>query len=182
LNFFFATLVQGAVMRNTLQQFGGDTGFLSNGFGGGIIAVLCGAPLSAAFFLLYFVISVAIVQWIAKMFSGRGTFNQLAYVYGAIQAPYMLIGSLLTLLSAIPFVGLCFTAIALIGYLYILVLKIMAVKGVNQFGWGQAAGSVLIPFIVVITLCVCLTIVTAILLGPVIGNVFSTINQSLGGF
>jgi Yip1 domain len=182
LNFFFASLVQGAVMRNTFQQFGGENGFLNNGFGGGLITVLCGAPLSTALYVLYFAISVAIIQWIAKMFKGSGNNNQLVYTFGAIQAPYMLIASVLTLLSAIPFAGLCFSGIAIIGYIYIFVLKIMAVKGVNQFGWGEAAGSVLIPFIVFVILCSCLTIGTLLILGPMIGNVFSTINQSLGGF
>lgn len=182
LNFFFATLVQGAIMRNTFQQFGGDSSFLSNGFGGGIIAAICGAPIGAVIYVLFFAITTAIVQWVAKMFSGRGTYNQLAYTFGAILAPYMLISSVLTLLSAIPFVGLCFSAIAAIAGIYILVLEIMAVKGVNQFGWGAAAGSLLIPVFVIVFLCACIVGVTLALLGPVIGNVFSTINQSVGGF
>ena len=182
VNFFFAALVQGAVMRNTFQQFGQDSDFFSNGFGSGIVAALCGAPISAAFSVLFFAITVAIVQWIAKMFGGRGSYNQLAYAFGAILAPYMLVSSVLTLLSAIPFVGLCFSGIALVAGIYILVLEIMAVKGINQIGWGAAIGSLLIPVFAIIFLCACLVIGGLLLLGPAIGDVFDSINQSLGGF
>ena len=181
VNFFFVSLVQGAVMRNTFQQFGNEFDF-GSGFGGGLIAALCGTPISAALSVLFFAITTAIVQWIAKMFGGRGSYNQLAYAFGAIGAPFMLVSSILTLLSAIPFVGLCFSGITLIAGIYILVLEIMAVKGVNQIGWGAAIGSLLIPVFAIIFLCACLVAVTLALLGPVIGDTFNSINQSLGGF
>ncbi len=182
LNFFFATLVQGVVMRNMMQQFGDSADFLNNGFGGGIIAAICGAPVGAAIYVLFFAITTAIVQWIAKMFNGQGSYNQLAYAFGAILAPYMLVSSVLTLLSAIPYVGFCFSAIAGIAGIYILVLEIMAVKGVNQIGWGAAVGALLIPVLVIVFLCACLVGVTLALLGPVISETFDSINQSLGGF
>lgn len=182
INFFFAVLVQGAVMRNTFQQFGQDTQFLGNGFGGGLLAALCGAPISAAITVLFFAITVAIVQWLAKMFGGVGNYNQLAFAFGAIMAPYMLVSSVFTLLSAIPFVGLCFSAIAVIAGIYILVLEIMAVKSVNQIGWGGAIGSLLIPVLAIVFLCVCLVVGVFALLGPMVGDVFSSINQSLGGY
>ena len=182
VNFFFAALVQGAVMRNTFQQFGEGFESFGSGFGGGFIAALCGAPVSAALSVLFFAITVAVVQWIAKMFGGRGNYNQLAYAFGAIIAPYVLISSVLTLLSAIPYVGLCFSGIALIAGIYILVLEIMAVKGINQIGWGAAIGSLLIPVFAIMFLCGCLVVGVLTLLGPVIGDVFDSINQSLGGF
>lgn len=182
VNFFFAALVQGAVMRNMLQQFGQDADFLSNGVGGGFVAALCGAPLSAAFSVLFFAITVAIVQWIAKMFGGQGSYNQLAYAFGAITAPYMLLSSVFTLLSAIPYVGFCFATIAGLGGIYILVLEIIAVKGVNQIGWGAAVGSLLIPVFAIVFLCTCLVVGIFAVLAPMIGDVFNGINQSLGGF
>lgn len=182
VNFFFATLVQGPVMRNMAQQFGQDMDFLNNGIAGTFVTAICGAPVSAVIYVLFFAVTVAIVQWIAKLFGGRGNYNQLVYAFGAILAPYMLVSSVFTLLSAIPYIGFCFTAIAAIAGIYILVLEVMAVKGVNQFGWGAAAGSLLIPVLVIFFLCACLVVGGLMLLGPMIGNVFSTINQSLGGF
>jgi hypothetical protein len=127
----------------------------------------------------FFAIWVAIIQWIAKMFGGKGTNDQLAYAFAAIGVPYSLISSIFILLSAIPFVGLCFRIILGLAGLYIIVLQIMALKGVNQFGWGPAIGSLFIPGLVVGLLCCCLVAILGAALGPVIGNVFSTINQSL---
>ena len=115
------------------------------------------------------------------MFGGRGNFTQLAYVLSAILSPFLLLSSVLTLLSAIPFVGLCFSLVSMLAGLYVLVLEIMAVKGVNQFGWGAAIGSLFIPGLVVGFVCGCLVIGSLMALGPIIGNVFSGINQSLQG-
>lgn len=182
INSLFAVLVQGQWMRNMTEAFGGDLGSISGGIGASIITAICGAPLGAAVFVLFFAISVGIYQWIAGLFGGQGNFGQLAYVLGAITAPYILINSLLTLLAVIPFVGFCFTALAGIFGLYILVLVVMAVKGVNRFGWGPAIGSVFLPLLVFGFLCACLTFGTLMLLGPAIGDVFSSINQSLGGY
>jgi len=116
------------------------------------------------------------------MFGGKGNFGSLAYVLGAIAAPTLLISSLLSLLTVIPVLGYCFSAIAVLFSLYILVLQIMAVKAVNQFGWGPAIGSVFLPVLVIGFLCACLVIGSLTLLGPTIGNVFSSINQSLSGY
>lgn len=178
VNSLFAALVMGPLTRNMMRTFGDDLG--SYGSGVGLLGAICGAPVAAAVFLLMFVISVGILQFVAGLFGGKGNFGQLAYVLAAITAPYMLISSLLTLLSAIPFVGLCFTAIAGLGGIYILVLEVMAVKGVNQFGWGAAIGSVFLPGLVVGFLCACVTFGGLMLLGPMIGDIFSTINSSLG--
>jgi hypothetical protein len=182
VNFILVSLLQGVFMSRMAQQFGSDFGDFGSGFGSSLVAVICGAPIGAAFSVLFFAIGVAIIQWIAGMFGGKGNTGQLAYAMGAIVAPYMLVSSLLTLLAAIPYVGYCFSAIGLLAGLYILVLEIMAVKGVNQFGWGPAIGSVLLPGLVVFFLCACLAIALFALLGPMVGDVFSTINQSLGGF
>jgi hypothetical protein len=125
------------------------------------------------------VIFVGVVQLIAKMFGGLGTFEQLAYATAAIVAPFSLVNSVLTLLTAIPFVGFCFGLISLIAVVYVIALEVMAVKGVNQFGWGPALGSYFLPFLVL--LC-CLSIgVIGILrvAGPGINEIFNSIQQSL---
>lgn len=113
------------------------------------------------------------------MFGGRGTNDQLVYTLSAILTPYLIISGLLTLLTAIPYVGFCFGLISLLAAIYILVLEVMAVKAVNQFGWGPAIGSLLIPALVIGFLCACLVGGALLLLGPAVGNVFSSINQSL---
>jgi hypothetical protein len=172
-------IVQGATLRERLAASGIGAERLGNGFGAVLITLLCGAPIIAAIGTIFFAITVAIVQWIAKMFGGKGTNDQLAYAFAAIGVPYSLLSSVFILLSAIPFVGFCFRLILGLAGLYILVLQIMAIKGVNQFGWGPAIGSLFIPGLVVGLLCCCALAILFAALGPAIGNIFSTINQSI---
>jgi hypothetical protein len=155
VNFFLASLVQGAVMRQMMQN--SDLGIegIPAGAGGGLIAAICGAPIGAVISVVMFGIVVGIVQFIAKMLGGLGTFDQLTYSIAAIVTPFYLVSSVLTLLSAIPAVGWCFGILGLLAGLYVLALEVMAVKGVNQFGWGQALASLLLP---VFAIACCLSI------------------------
>ena len=181
VNTFFASLVQGAAMRNMMQQFNQNGGNYDFGpaAGGGIAAALCGAPIAAVISVLFFAVSVGLTQWVAKLFGGRGDFNQLAFAFSAFTVPVALINSVLVLLAAIPVAGLCFSILSLGLFIYSLVLSVTAAKGVNQFSWGAAAGSVFLPALAIFLLCVCLAFVLAMVMGPAIGNVLSSINQSL---
>jgi hypothetical protein len=179
LSSFLASLVQGVMVRQILQNsdFGVDQ------FGGGpanaLIATICGAPIAAVISTVVFAVFVGIVQLVAKMFGGRGTFDQLAYAIGAIVAPFYVVSGLLTLLSAIPYVGLCFGLLSLVALLYVVVLEVTAVKGVNQFGWGQAAGSVLLPFVGFFCCLAAVAAGLASVLGPVFQDVIDQINPTL---
>lgn len=175
VNFFLASLVQGAVMRQMIQNSDfGLEGFPAAG-GSTLVTAICGAPIAAVIQVVFFVVIVGIVQLLAKMFGGRGTFDQLAYAIAAIVTPFYLISGVLTLLSAIPFAVYCFGIVGFLLGLYVLVLEVMAVKGVNQFGWGQAIGSTLLP---VFALACCISVgVAGILsmLGPDIMDTFNSI-------
>ncbi len=179
IELFFVSLLRGTLVRETLRSQGLGGGLPGGGLGIILITAVCGAPILAVIGTILFAIGVAVVQWIARMFGGRGTFDQLAYALAAIGAPYALVATVFILLGAIPFVGFCFNIILWLAGIYIFVLEIMAVKGVNQFGWGAAIGSLLIPGLVIGFLCACIIGVMIFALGPVIGNVFSSINQSL---
>jgi hypothetical protein len=174
VQFFLISLVQGRIMRQMMPN--SEFGF--NGFpraGGGLFTAICGAPIGAVIAVVVFAIVVGVVQLIAKMFGGRGTFDQLAYAIAAIVAPFYLVSGVLTLLSAIPFVGFCFGILGFLAGLYVLVLEVMAVKGVNQFGWGQAIASLLLP-VVGVACCIVLGLIalwTAV--GPSISNIFNSI-------
>ena len=54
--------------------------------------------------------------------------------------------------------------------------------GLTAIPVEEAVGSVLLPGLVIGFVCGCLVIAILMLLGPAIGDVFSTINQSLGGY
>jgi hypothetical protein len=167
---FLTSLVQSRLMGTYMQQAGLGDGFGNRGVASILIAAVCGAPIAAAISTALFAVGVFIVQWIAKMFGGRGTSDQLAYAMASITAPYAIVAGLLTLLAAIPYVGYCFSAILAIAGIYIFVLNVMAVKGVNQISWGAAIGSLLIPGLVIGFLCACLVAVSAAAILPAIRN------------
>jgi hypothetical protein len=135
---------QGQLMRQMTEALGLEGQGLPTA-GGGLLGAICAAPVGAVISVLVFAVVVGIVQLLARMFGGRGTFDQLAYAIAAIVTPFYLVSGVLGLLSAIPYVGLCFGLLGFAAAIYVLVLEVMAVKGVNQFGWGQALASMLLP-------------------------------------
>jgi hypothetical protein len=179
VNFFLASLVQGAAMRQMMQ----NSDFGLEGFpatvGGGLVSAICGAPIAALIQVILFAAVVGIVQLLAKMFGGRGTFDQLAYAIAAIVTPFYLVSGVLTLLSAIPYAVYCFGIVGFLLALYVLVLEVMAVKGVNQFGWGQAIGSLLVP-VFVLACCLSLAVIGILqVLAPQITDIFNSITTPI---
>lgn len=174
--FFLSSLVPNQATRQLMQNFG--NGQLPEA-GSGLVAAICGAPIAALISIVMFALGTGIIQFVAKAFGGRGTFDQLIYALAAILTPFYVVTGVLTLLTAIPYVGLCFSIVSLAVSLYILVLEAMAIKGVNQFGWGQAIGSLLLPGLV-LACCLAIGVFGLVqLLGPRISEIFNSIQQSL---
>ena len=171
---FVAFLMQGVLMSQMMQNSG-----FENQMAPGLVSVLCGAPVAAAISVVLFAAFTGIVQWIAGLFGGRGSFEKLVYVLAAITVPFTLISALLTLLSAIPFVGLCFGLFSLLAALYVIVLQIMAVKAVNQFDWGKAAASLLLPFFGIFCCILAVVLGLASLLGPQLQDILNQIDPNL---
>ncbi len=168
---FLSSLVQGQVTRQMMQNFGIEG--LPQTTGNTLLTAICGAPIGAVISVLMFALVTGIVQVLAKMFGGRGTFEQLAYAFAAIATPFSLISGVLALLSAIPWVGACFGVLGFLAGLYVLVLEVMAVKGVNQFGWGQALGSCAVPFLVLFC-CFAVGLIALVrVLGPGVTDFFN---------
>jgi hypothetical protein len=140
---------------------------------------LCTSPVSGAFAVLFFAIFVGVVQWVAKMFGGTGNFSRLAYPMAAISVPFSLVSSVLTPFGTLGAAGYCVSGLSLLLGLYAMVLQLMAVKGVNRFGWGQAAGSYFLPLLLIICLCSCLVFGLASIFGLAFSDIFNQINNSL---
>lgn len=168
-------------LQRLLQQQGLNNEFTNSlgsggaGLGTKFFQLICGAPIAAVIAVVGFAIVVAVIQWVARMFGGHGSYDRLAYTFAAITAPISIVTGFLSLLGAIPLVGLCFSVLIFALGIYSLVLQIMAAKAVNGFtSYGPAVGSVLIPGAVVFLLCCCLAFGVGALLAPVLGNVFSS--------
>lgn len=166
INSFIVSLVQGRLVNQMLQNSDlGLEGFPQTA-GGNVLTVICGAPVVAAIVVILFAVGVGIFQLIAKMFGGQGTYEQLAYALAAIVTPFYVVSALLTLLSLIPFIGFCFGILGLVAFLYVVVLEIMAVKGVNQIGWGPAVAAVLLP-VFLLGCCIAAAVASLVsILGP----------------
>jgi hypothetical protein len=172
-------VAQGAAIQEQLESSGVALDQVGGSVGGIAATVLCAAPIAAIVGTLVFAIFMAVVQWIAKMFGGKATNDQLAYTVAAVVAPYSLVSAVLVLLSAIPYVGFCFNIVVGLGGLYVLVLQLMAIKAVNRFGWGPAIASYFIPGLAIFLVCCAVTAVILTLSGAALGGIFSSINQSL---
>ncbi len=137
------------------------------------VTLICGAPIGAVIAVIFFAIFVGAVYLIARAFNGHATFDQLAYVLAAITVPVTLVSAVLSLLGAIPFVGLCFGLISFLLALYALVLEIVAVKAVERIDWLGAIVSVLALPILLFLCVACVFIVGFAALAPTLGNIFS---------
>lgn len=168
IQYFLISLVQSSLIGTYMNEAGLGTGFGTRSIASILIFAVCGAPIMAALSTLFFAIGVFIVQWIAKMFGGRGNSDQLAYAMAAIVAPFSIVAGILSLFAAVPYVGLCFSAILSIAGIYIFVLEAMAVKAVNQISWGAAIGSLLIPGLVIGFVCACLIGISVAALVPIL--------------
>jgi hypothetical protein len=169
IQLLLSSLVQ-RQMINNFQLYGFDVSGLGQrgGIGALLISLICVAPIMAALLTLVFAVVVAIVQWLARMFGGTGTNDQLAYAMAAIAAPVTILSGILALLGAIPYAQICFGLIGFLAGIYVLVLQIMAVKGVNHISWGGALGAYFIPVLVLGCICACLTGVSVAALIPVL--------------
>jgi hypothetical protein len=136
---------------------------------------LIGGPLA-------FYFNTGIYYLGALVFGGKGTFSQQAYLHTMYFIPLAVISSLATFLQLIPGVGLTFSWLVLgLVVLVDLFFQIRAFQVVHGFSEGRATAAVLTPFILVFGL-VCLSVAAIgalLLMAPNIGNVFSSINQSL---
>lgn len=152
-----------------------------NSTGVGTFAMyICGFPILMAIISpIGLALSTALFQWVAKLFGGTGSFEKLIYSLAAISVPITIVSGATSLLSGVPIVGICISLFSIVISLYTVFLNITAVKAVNRFGYGQAAGSVLIPAFVIGFFCGCLVFGGMMILGPVIGDVFGQINQGL---
>ena len=143
---------------------GGFMTIVSSAFGG-----LFGGIIGA---LIY----AALVQVVAKMLGGTGTFEKLFYGFTAYGAP---LGMVTSVLGAIPVVG-CLSF--LLG-IYGIVLNVVANQAANEYDTGKAVISSLAPALLIFLLCCCVIAVFVIaggaILGPVVGDVFNNISTTL---
>jgi hypothetical protein len=143
----------------------------------GLLGAICAAPVVGVFEVIGFALNVGVVHATARFFGGQGTFDRLAYAFGAITVPVSVISAFLIPFNAIPFAAYCtWPALVLLG-LYVLYLELIAVKAVNQCSWGEAAAAFFMPTILFLLLCSLLTLGTIRAAGPTINEFMQQYQQ-----
>ena len=143
----------------------------------GLLGAVCGAPIAGVFSVIGFAIGVAIVHATARFFGGQGSFDKLAYAFGAVAAPFSLLTGAVTLLNVIPFAALCTIPVILILGVYALFLEVAAIKAVHRCGWGEAAAALLLPTILIGLLCGLSFILLIRAAGPSINEILQQLQQ-----
>ena len=141
---------------SAFQQFSdmysqyGDFAFTPPQTGGGFFSIIGGSFGGLFGAVIGALIFVGLVQLVSKMLGGTGSFETLFYASAAYSAP---LGLVTSVLSAIPFVGLCLSP--LLG-IYGIVLAVVANKATHEYDTGKAVIAVLAPGLLVLLLCCCI--------------------------
>ena len=181
LSALISSLVQFVATLMGLQQAMPEVGELP-GFSGalgaaGLFSAVCGAPIAGLFSVIGFAVGVAIIQATARFFGGQGSFDKLAYAFGAITVPVSLLSGLIAPLNVIPFVAFC-TLPLLFGLgLYAMFLQVTAIKAVHRCGWGEAAAALFLPAILIGLLCGLAFLLFMRTAGPAINDIFQQLQQ-----
>ena len=129
-----------------------------------------------------FYLNTVVTYLAASIFGGKGKFSDQAYLASLFIVPIGFVSSLIAFIGLIPLAGLLIEqALLLIIVIFTTVLQYRVVRVVHNLSSGRTVGAVLVPFGLGLALA-CLgimLIVVLVLMGPGIGNVFSSINQSL---
>lgn len=171
---FIGTL---AGLQQAMPDFGQTPG-LPGAFGAaGLLGAICGAPIAGLLSVVGFAIGVAIVHVTARFFGGQGSFDKLAYAFGAIAVPFSLLSALIAPLNLIPFVAFCTIPLLLLMGLYVLYLETAAVKAVHKFTWGEAAAALLLPTILLGLLCGLAFLMLMRVAAPYFNEIFQQLQQ-----
>jgi hypothetical protein len=153
----FTSAIIGTVIQSVLFRLVFKAGFEELGLQP--TPLIC-VPVVAAMAVLGIAINAGITQGAAgRLFGGKGTYGSLIYALAAWVAPIYLISSLI---AGIPYFQ-CFTIPLSI---YGLVLGVIAVKAVNQFGWAQAVVSYIVVYVLVVMVVAGITICVVLFFGP----------------
>ena len=164
-------------LRQVAPDFGQISGAPAALGIGGLLAAICGAPIAGLFSVLGFALGVSIVHATARFFGSQGTFDKLAYAFGAIAAPWSVVTALMVPLNVIPYVAFCTLPVVLLLTFYALFLQMTAIKAVHRCGWGEAATILFLPGLLILMLCGVSFLVLMRVAGPSINEILQQLQS-----
>ena len=109
----------------------------------------------------------------ALIFGGKGSYNAQSYLISLFYVPIGILGHLFSLLSTIPSIGVYIGILVfLVTTVFNWVFTVRVFKIVHNFSTGKAVVAILSP-VLLLLIPVCLIVILAIM-GPMIGDVFSS--------
>jgi hypothetical protein len=112
-----------------------------------VLLILVGGLLS----ILGLMVEAGLFQWIAGRLGGSGSYARLVYALAAFEVP---LGVVIGVLGVIPIIG----GFAQLLVFYRILLDVIAIKAVNQFGGGKAVLSIFLPVLVYVVLVIFLVV------------------------
>jgi hypothetical protein len=181
------SLIQGAIAVRQLQAVGGLQGILGQldlpaevmgpamdqlnqlpaGFIPGVgrpgvgLTALFGGIFGA---IISFIIFAGLLQLVAKILGGTGSFSKYTYLLAAVYVPVTLVSSVL---GIVPLLGGCVTFIV---WIYQLVLAYYATRVEHKLSSGRSIIVVLAPLIILLIVGCCFISTIGGILGAVIGS------------
>jgi hypothetical protein len=163
----FSTLV----LKNLVTDaFGGE---LYKGIGDFTLASLCGLILSPVGATIGLAVSAAIYHWVAGIFRGHGTWNNMVISLSAVSAPASIVGGVIGLISLLlinnPLLIFLPSLVAFVFAIYVIILNVFAVRVVEDIGTLEAIGTLFIPTIIVVIVITCCSLT---ILVPALTTIF----------
>ncbi len=119
----------------------------------GLFFALAVIPVIA---VMYWLMFAGCAQGVARLLGGKGDFARLAGLVAALSSPLTIVASLLAL---VPWSGLLLAGL----YLYWLALYAAAVQAVHGFPRTKAIGSVVLSFLLLVSVVLAVTFLAAVL-------------------
>jgi len=171
---FIVTLISSLFSALVIRNLAADSpgGMMFENYATNTLSAICGVILSPIFAIIGVAISAGIYHWVAKLFRGKGNWNDLVYCLSAVTAPGTLFGGVIGIFSLLFFQNpvLIFLPVfvAFAFAVYMIVLNVNAIRAAEDVGTWEALGAIFIPTIVIVVIVTCCSLVALV---PIISSV-----------
>jgi hypothetical protein len=160
ISYLFSALI----MRNLMADAFGGTRF--ENYITYTLSYICGIILSPIFAVIGICISAGIYHWVAKLFRGKGNWNDLVYCLSAVTAPGSLVGGVIGIFSLLffnnPLIIFLPVFATFLFAIYVIILNVNAIRATEDISAWEAIGTLFIPTIIIVVIVSCCSIVVLV--------------------
>jgi hypothetical protein len=160
ISYLFSALIMRNLMADAFR------GTAIQNFSSYTLSLICGVILSPIFAIIGICISAGIYHWVAKLFRGKGNWNDLVYCLSAVTAPGSLVGGVIGIFSLLffnnPVIIFLPVFATFLFAIYVIVLNVNAIRATEDIGTWEAIGTLFIPTIIIVVIVSCCSIVVLV--------------------